>query len=80
MIRCNSCHEVFDEDDLDYDHECVGEFWGAPAYQDYPKCPECGSDDIEDFEYPYDGCQDYEKCNYDCECCPYAEKMKNEEE
>lgn len=37
---CTSCGRVFD-DPYDYE-ECVGEFWGAPAYQRFSECPYCG--------------------------------------
>ena len=37
---CTSCGEIFDEPET-YS-ECVGEFWGAPAYQDFAECPYCG--------------------------------------
>lgn len=37
---CTSCGEIFDEPDS-YS-ECVGEFWGSPAYQEFAECPYCG--------------------------------------
>ena len=37
---CTDCGRVFDEP---YSFtECVGEFWGAPAYQSFSECPYCG--------------------------------------
>lgn len=48
MMRCNRCGKVFREDDADAKSECVGEFWGAPAYIEYNICPACGSDEIEE--------------------------------
>ena len=50
MYRCCNCDEVFDEDEFETSHECVGEFWGSPAYQDYDVCPYCGSYDFEEYE------------------------------
>lgn len=50
MLKCCDCGCVFDEDDADKRSECVGEFWGSPAYDSYLVCPDCGSDDIEDYE------------------------------
>ena len=46
--KCYDCGEIFDEEDADVRSECVGEFWGAPAYMDYNVCPRCGSQDIEE--------------------------------
>ncbi len=39
---CTSCGEIFDEPET-YS-ECIGEFWGAPAYQDFAECPYCGGE------------------------------------
>lgn len=44
--KCNECDAVFDEPDT-Y-RECVGEFWGTPAYEEFDICPVCKSDDIEE--------------------------------
>lgn len=46
--ECNNCGEKFSEPDS-YE-ECVGEYWGAPAYQTFACCPYCGSDDITDYD------------------------------
>lgn len=43
---CHDCGKTFDEPK--YERECVGEFWGAPAYESYEACPFCGSDYIEE--------------------------------
>ena len=37
---CTQCGRVFDEPE--FYEECVGEFWGAPAYQSFSECPYCG--------------------------------------
>ena len=52
LLRCNNCDEVFDEDDLESRSECVGEFWGSPAYDSYGICPYCGSDDYDEYIDP----------------------------
>ena len=46
MFICNNkrCQTVFDEDELRIVRECVGEFWGVPAYQEYGTCPCCESE------------------------------------
>ena len=49
MLICNDCGKIFDEDDAKVVHDHVGDFWGAPAYQDFIECPYCGSDDIDDY-------------------------------
>lgn len=46
MMKCYDCGETFDEEDAGCVNECVGEFWGSPAYQSYPVCPFCRSDNI----------------------------------
>ena len=33
---------------LNEEHECMGEFWGVPAYDTFYYCPVCGSDYIVD--------------------------------
>ena len=58
--KCYDCDEVFDEDDAGSRSECVGEFWGAPAYESYMTCPNCGSDDIEEYEETEEGEDDGE--------------------
>lgn len=50
MMRCYDCGCVFDEEEADEKRECVGEFWGTPAYESYMVCPKCKSDDIEEVE------------------------------
>lgn len=46
--KCNQCGTEF-EYPATYE-ECVGEFWGSPAYQTFYVCPVCGSDDYEEIE------------------------------
>ena len=43
MYKCNCCQEVF-ETPRTYS-ECVGEFWGTPAFQEFGCCPCCGEDE-----------------------------------
>lgn len=50
MYYCDNCGEFFDEDEFGTSHECVGEFWGSPAYMDYDVCPYCGSYDFSECE------------------------------
>ena len=42
---CNNCGEVFDDEDLTYEKEYVGECWGQPAYQEVAIPPCCGEYD-----------------------------------
>lgn len=44
--KCNECEAEFDEPDS-Y-RECMGEFWGAPAYQTFYVCPVCKSEDFDE--------------------------------
>jgi len=48
-LICEHGH-IFDESELQYRRECVGEFWGMPAYQDIGICPECGTDEWDEYE------------------------------
>lgn len=47
---CGDCGTVFNEDEAEYRSELVGEFWGAPAYNDILVCPRCRSDEIGECE------------------------------
>ena len=51
MIICGECGKRFGEEEIKTVSECVGEYWGVPAYQDYGTCPFCGSDCIEEEKY-----------------------------
>lgn len=48
MLKCNDCGRKFDEP-ATYS-ECVGEFWGTPAYENWAICPYCKSDEIEEYD------------------------------
>lgn len=49
IYKCGDCGRVFSEDQAETRSECVGEFWGAPAYKEYLVCPDCRSDEIEEY-------------------------------
>lgn len=48
--KCCDCGHIFSEDDAGVYRECVGEFWGAPAWEEFVACPECGGIDLDDAE------------------------------
>jgi len=48
-LKCCECGLVFNEGEAETRSECVGEFWGAPAYKNYNICPRCRSDFLEDY-------------------------------
>lgn len=79
MLRCINCGHIFDEDEADTARCCVAEFWGQPAYETYKDCPECHAEDITDFEYPLEGCENYGQCDFDCENCEYADQKEAED-
>ena len=69
MFVCNNCGEVFDEP-ATYE-ECVGEYWGQPAYETWAVCPSCKDEDFTEYD-------EYERCwaesaydDQDCEMCPH---------
>ena len=64
LVICNNCGEVFDDDDLTYESECVGECWGQPAYQEVAIPPCCNE-------------LDYRPAR--CEDCAYAVPYMPEE-
>ena len=43
-------------------------------------CPECNSDELTDFDYPYEGCENYGQCDFDCEYCKYADQKEADDE
>ena len=47
---CGDCGCKFNEEEAGTHKELVGEFWGAPAYQEFMNCPECSSDYIEEYD------------------------------
>lgn len=49
-LKCYDCDAIFNEEDAGTHQECVGEFWGVPAYQTYNCCPYCFSDDVGIYE------------------------------
>ncbi len=51
MFICE-CGRIFDIDEARTVRECVGEFWGAPAYERWLACPRCKSTDIEEYTLP----------------------------
>lgn len=60
-FKCTDCGEIFTENESGTSHELVGEFWGAPAYNDYMACPRCGSTDLEDYYEDEDEDEDQEE-------------------
>lgn len=78
MLKCCRCGAIFHEEDADTRKDYVGEFWGMPAYEDIDICPECRSEDLEEFEIPYEECDDYKDCDYDCENCEFKRRMEEE--
>jgi len=52
---CTDCGRYFDDEEADYRQECVGEFWGTPAYETFMMCPHCRSEewiDEDDVDFP----------------------------
>jgi hypothetical protein len=78
-MRCGRCGSIFNSEDADTRPELVGEFWGSPAYIEIDICPECGSDDLEEIEQPYEECDENEDCDGNCEDCKIA-RLKEEED
>lgn len=78
-LRCIRCGAIFSSDEADTRPEPVGEFWGRQAYEEIDICPECGGDDLEEIEQPWEECKDNEDCDGSCEEC-IIRKMHEEED
>ena len=61
---CTECGKVFDEDDVIYEEEYRGEYWGVPAYETESYSP-CCHEPIDDFDPTCEYCQFFTK---DCRC------------
>lgn len=46
MFKCEDCGATFEE--VSTYQECVGEYWGAPAYETFGCCPRCKSTEFEE--------------------------------
>ena len=55
MIKCYDCGAVFQDYEAREKQEFVSEFWGAPAYANIKICPECGSEEIEEYDEDENG-------------------------
>lgn len=80
MLICCRCKHVFDEEYADKRQEYVGEFWGSPAYDETLICPECGCDELDEFEKPEEWCDDNPDCDYDCENCKLLQEQRKDED
>ena len=49
-MKCSECERVFEESEIYWQRELIGEYWGMPAYDDIACCPHCSSDEIEEYE------------------------------
>ncbi len=76
--RCCNCGAVFNKEDAKFRQEYVGEFWGIPTYDSYMECPECDSDELEDFEIPYEECDTYKEYDYNCDSCDLKKRLEEE--
>ena len=48
--KCCKCKTIFDEDMAKTQSEYMGEFWGSPAYESYLVCPNCRTEEIEEYK------------------------------
>lgn len=42
MYKCKSCGDEFERPEIE--KERMPDYWGSPAYREYPVCPSCGGD------------------------------------
>ena len=50
MCYCQNCEGIFSEDETGSSSQCVGEYWGTPAYETFSVCPYCGDDSFVDID------------------------------
>ena len=83
MLKCYHCGHIFEEDE-DYTKNVLID--SGPGYQYCESvyyCPECNSDEIDEFDFPYEECSeefDNDRCEGDCDNCPFAKKKEAEDE
>ena len=73
MYRCLDCGKAF-ENPREYS-ECIGSFWGDPAYQTFEECPYCCGDIEELVQCEICGgyVSEEDLTNGVCECCAREE-------
>ena len=82
MLKCGRCGQIFDETEGITRSELVDSGPGYKHYEHYYTCPNCDSDEIEEFDFPYDECgaeYDSGDCPFCCERCELADRKENEE-
>lgn len=47
MLRCLCCGAGFSPAEAKEVSECIGEYWGTPAFETFQYCPKCDEDAIE---------------------------------
>lgn len=80
MQICLECGKVFEDDEIVHWQECVGEFWGFPAYKTFSGCPSC--------EGAYEDAEECENCGKyfalsaldENHLCEYCRKESEDEE
>ena len=81
-FECAECGAIFDAEERATIKECVGEFWGAPAYEYWNACPYCKSTEIMEYE----ACPCCDNCKhlyteYGCDLCDiHGNTLENQEE
>ena len=75
FFRCYHCKSVFSEDYAETRSELVDSGPGYQYYQSFYVCPNCGSDNIDEFTPPYDGCEDAD-CDGDCDNCALKDEIE----
>ena len=55
MLKCADCGEIFDEDEVVYERVCWEDYYGVSGsfpnknYGNIATCPQCGSEELEDY-------------------------------
>lgn len=79
MFKCCKCGEIFSEDYAGTRKELVDSGPGYKYYENYVACPECNSDELDEFEQMFEACEDFD-CEGDCEACELRNEIEKGED
>lgn len=77
-VKCCDCNFVYDPEDAPQKSALVDSSPYWKHFEHYPVCPECGSEDAEEFEQLSWDCDGID-CYGDCENCEIKKEIDREE-
>lgn len=76
-VKCCECNLVFDPESAPVKGVLVDSGPGYSYYENYPVCPDCGCEDLEELEQISEYCDDID-CWGDCENCELKKELDEE--